>query len=294
MDRALPLCDRPLVFMAILTNWVSVSTFDPPAARTLTVRIRRAPDAAKLADVTIVDEAGDVAEEVHRSYEPATECFEVLYATAFEAAKLLGAFEPPEPPPPPQPPAPPCPPAPPQPQPRPSPPPLPRPPPLPKRFFLGAGVGAFLNVAPEPFLAPRVSAGWNVAPRWVVGLDVAAWPWMTANPQDGPTSVDVETYLGTVAGCYRFGRFMTCGLLAGGVLLGSGTNRLYGNPYASPLLGLGGRVAAEIPVWERVTWRSDVDALGFVLARQLTVNGVRFSDPFPLAMSVTTSLAFTF
>ncbi|MDI3288078.1 hypothetical protein [Polyangium sp. 15x6] len=270
-----------------------MSTFDPPATRTLTVRIQRAPDAAKLVDVRIVDEAGDVAAEVHRSYEPATECFEVLYATAFDAAKLLGAFEPPEPPPPPlcpqpQPQPQPCPPPPPQ------PPPQPPPPPLPKRFFLGAGVGAFLNVAPEPFFAPRVSAGWNVAPRWTVELDVVAWPWMTANPQDGPTSVDVETYLGTAAGCYRFGRFMTCGLLAGGVLLGRGTNRAFGRPYTSPMFGIGPRVGFEVPIWDRLLWRSDLDGLVFVFPQRLAEKDAPTWEPLPLALSASTSLAFTF
>ena len=133
-----------------------------------------------------------------------------------------------------------------------------------------------------------------MAPRWIVGLDFAAWPLMTANPQDGPTSVDVEAYLGTAAGCYRLGRFLTCGLLAGGVLLGSGTNRPYGKPYASPLLGVGGRVAAEIPVWGPLTWRSDIDTLGFLIPQTLRVTGLPLSDPIPLALSVSTSLVVAF
>ncbi len=165
---------------------------------------------------------------------------------------------------------------------------------MPKRFFVGAGVGAFLNVAPEPCFAPRVAVGWNVTPRWVLALDFAAWPLMTANPQEGPTAVDVETYLGTAAGCYRFGRFLTCGLVAGGVLLGSGTNRPYGQWYASPMFGLGGRVAAEIPISARFTWSTNVDGLGFVIPQRLVVKGVSFSEPVPLAMSVATSIVFAF
>ncbi len=69
-------------------------------------------------DVSVVDAQGAVRAERHNVYPATTECHKVLYDTAYDAAEMLGAFEPPPPKepvtcpvalPPPVPPAPPCP-----------------------------------------------------------------------------------------------------------------------------------------------------------------------------------------
>ncbi|TKD13079.1 hypothetical protein [Polyangium fumosum] len=295
-DRWPPACNQEEDFSAALSSWVPPMGIDAGAERVLEVRIKRLPDGGKAATVRVKGAAGEVTGEKATAYPPATECHKVLFWAAFDAAMLMGwnvRWEP-EPPPP----CPPCPPAPAQPPPQacplPLPPPRPLPPPQPKRFFAGLGIGAFWNVAPEPFFAPRVTAGWNVSPRFALELDFAAWPLMTANPQNGPTAVDVDAYFGTAAGCYRFGRFLGCGLVAGGVLLGSGTNRAYRQEYTTPLLGMGARVEAEVPLGDWLVWRSGVDALGFPVPRRFINYPDVLWQPFPLAMSVTTSVVWEF
>src|SRR5262249_40614581 len=97
--------------------------------------------------------------------------------------------------------------------------------PKPTRFFAGAGVGAFLNVAPEPFFAPRIAFGWRVIPSFGLELDVTGQAWMTANPKNGSTAVDVETAMVTLAGCRKWQTWSGCALLSGGVSLATGLTR---------------------------------------------------------------------
>ena len=93
-DRTLPGCSNAVEFKAILTNWVPVSTIDPTATRALVVRIRRLPDGGKSVDTTITDENGVAVSSDHHDYSPATDCFKVLYWTAFDAATRIRAAAP--------------------------------------------------------------------------------------------------------------------------------------------------------------------------------------------------------
>ncbi|HRI65258.1 MAG TPA: hypothetical protein PK156_13510 [Polyangium sp.] len=72
-------------------------TLRDDAERRLDVRIRWTSTGGKRADVSLVDARGVTLAERHTPYANATECHKVLWAVARDAAKILGAFEPPPP-----------------------------------------------------------------------------------------------------------------------------------------------------------------------------------------------------
>jgi hypothetical protein len=90
-------CNAPDTFVRILGRWVPQDVLRNDAERRLIVLLRSTSTGGKRADVTLVDEQGVILAERHTPYARATECHKVLDETAFHAAKMLGAFEPPLP-----------------------------------------------------------------------------------------------------------------------------------------------------------------------------------------------------
>jgi hypothetical protein len=164
---------------------------------------------------------------------------------------------------------------------------------------LGAGLGAYWNVAPEPFFAPRFALGWNVHPSLFVELDFAAWPWMVANPENGPTAVDVETYVGTFAVCHKFAWFTGCGLLAGGALHAVGLSPQVNATTTYPFFGVGARGSIERTVLERASGsrlalRADVDGLINIATADLYGWHRAVWNPIVPAAGLTVSVVATF
>lgn len=272
-DASLPWCNQPLEFFGLLGGVVPPSTFDAPTTRSLVVRIRQKPNGGKAVDIEVKDDAtGATLGKKHQEYRAAIECFKVLYFTAMDAGQLIEDTAPPEPKPEPEPPS--------DPRPEPCPPvstacpacPTPAPPkaraettPAPDassaRVFVGGGVATYWNLAPAQFIAPRALVGFRVLPHFVIEAEFAFEAWLRANPNNGPTAVDVDTYLGSLAGCAKLGWFMPCGVLVGGALRVTTVNRRYPMTNASPFFGGGMRVAAEAIRSDHFSWRADVDIL---------------------------------
>jgi len=172
----------------------------------------------------------------------------------------------------------------------------PAPPPSPprKRGFVGLGLGAYLNVAPEAFFAPQVRLGWYMRPRVVLGLDATGQAWTTTRPQDGPTILDVKTALATFSGCYVLGVFMACGLLATEVRHASGFARAkaISETRVIPLLGI--RASFDHQLVRSLSVRTNIDALLYPSSREISGDGAPLWKPIPLALGVTTLLVWTF
>lgn len=96
-SRAPKLCNNLDSFTSILGTWVSLTLLRDDAERRLVVRIQGSPAGGKRADVSLMDAEGAIIAERHADHGAATECHYVLWDTAQQAAKLLGAFEPPPP-----------------------------------------------------------------------------------------------------------------------------------------------------------------------------------------------------
>lgn len=138
-------CSDRATFMNISGNWMPAVTWREDAERRLVVRIHGSANGGKHVDLSVVDAQGGVQAERHKLYVATAECHKVLYDTAYDAAQMLGAFEPPPPkesvmcpvsaPLPPKEPTP-CPPLV---RPCPTCPPPVRVPPAPSRFFVGVG-----------------------------------------------------------------------------------------------------------------------------------------------------------
>ncbi|MDI3289710.1 hypothetical protein [Polyangium sp. 15x6] len=249
-DRSLPRCDEALTFKALLVERVPFTVFDSPTSRTLVVQVRRAPNGDKTTDLTVKDEAGQVLATDHHVYELTTECFEVLYWTAIDAAKLMRATgtvaTPEEPPPPPCPPS-----APPPPSPPPKPAreperPAPVPSVVPRRYFLGGGASVVYNLAPEIVVGPRLLFG--IERGAFVGEVDARWlPLLETRPV-GATAFDVQTMSVSVAGCLKRHWLLGCGILMGGAARVQVWNREDYEPAYSGFFGVGIRGAVEAPL----------------------------------------------
>ncbi|MDC0742569.1 hypothetical protein [Polyangium mundeleinium] len=297
-DRSLPLCDQALKFKALLVERVPFTVFDPPTPRTLVVRVRRAPNGDKTADVSVKDEAGQVLATDTHVYEPTTECFEVLYWTAIDAAKLMratGTVAAPE--------EPPAPPAPPEPPPSPAPPPSPPPKPArepersapvpsvaPRRYFLGGGASVAYNLAPEIVVGPRLLFG--IERGAFVGEVDARWlPLLETRPA-GDTALEVHTMSASIAGCLKRDWLLGCGILMGGaarihILHRENYELVYGG-----FFGVGIRGAVEAPLTTSITVR--IDAEGVWTPRPISVDAGWYGFPelLPLHVSGGASIVY--
>lgn len=302
--KYLPNCDDPEGFAEELDLALGHSLLDEAhASRVLEVRIERPNSSEYAVDVVITDVDAKVLQSRTLRFPGAMECFKVLHKVAFVAAiemekdlpreqeKQTNPMTSPAPPttvtPAPTTPAQ-C-------------PEQAKPPILPpertkkrKRAFVGLGVGAYLNVAPEAFFAPQVRLGWYVRPRVVLGLDATGQAWTTTRPQDGPTILDVKTALATFSGCYVLGAFMACGLLATEVRHASGFARAkaISETRVIPLLGI--RASFDHKLVRSLSVRTNIDALAYPSAREINGDGAPLWKPIPLALGVTTLLVWTF
>ncbi|MDI1442395.1 hypothetical protein [Polyangium sp. 6x1] len=262
-ERTLPGCSDAFEFKALLTNWVPVSTIDPTAARALVVRIRRLPDGGKSVDMTISDENGVAVSTDHRDYSPQTDCFKVLYWTAFDAATRIRAAAPKEeeqaptpppaePPPSPKPaPCPKCPACPPSSK-------LPTAAPAPKKRGFVA-LGGFVSSGLMPDWAPglRVAGGVQL-PQLSLELDARWMPLWNTLPA-GSTEVEAHTFTVTGAGCLKRAPFVGCLLLMGGAVGAAALNRWYVGHGVQGFFGVGARSAVELPFAEHFAVRLDVE-----------------------------------
>lgn len=90
-------CNDEEGFRGNLLAWVPADVLRAEAERRLIVRIAWSATGGKRADVSLVGAQGVVLAERHTPYATTTECFKVLWEVARDAAKILGAFEPPPP-----------------------------------------------------------------------------------------------------------------------------------------------------------------------------------------------------
>lgn len=90
-------CRDDVSFRLILDAWVPPKLLREDAERRLVVRIQSSSTGGKRADVSLIDGEGVVVAERHTSYTAKMECHKVLWETAYDAARVLGAFEPPPP-----------------------------------------------------------------------------------------------------------------------------------------------------------------------------------------------------
>lgn len=263
-DRTLPGCSEAFEFTAILANWVPVSMIDPTAARALVVRIRRLPDGGKSVDTTITDENGVAVSTDHRDYSPRTDCFRVLYWTAFDAAARIRAAAPkkeepaPAPPvePPPSPktapcPSPKCPTCPPSSK-------LPTAAPAPKmRGFVALGGVVSSGLMPDWAPGLRVAGGVHF-PQLSLELDARWMPLWNTRPA-GSTEVEAHTFTMTGAGCLKRAPFVGCLFVMGGAVGATALNRWYVGHGVQGLFGVGARSGVELPFAEHFAVRLDVE-----------------------------------
>jgi len=284
-DRSLPLCNQSLEFLGIISNWMSDTVFNPPAARSLVVRIRRARDGAKVVDIVITELDGAVLKEKHLNYDPAMECFKVLYASAFEAARLMDAFQPPPAPPPPPEPEP-CPVGtPPKPEPVKSdapvendaPPkmeaPKAAPEPMAWRWFTGIGPRVAYGRTTEFVPGVRISGGRRLLPWAFLEADVSWMPSWDTRPA-GITVISVETLALDGAVCAKWGAVFGCFLVEGGRFAASAPDAIYRMPESRWLLGVGFRGGAQVALAGPLSLRMDVDG-----AWNLTQAGLQATYP---------------
>lgn len=163
-----------------------------------------------------------------------------------------------------------------------------------KRAFVGLGVGAFLNVAPEAFFAPLVRVGWHVRPRVVLEVDATGQAWTTTRPQDGPTILDVKTALATLSGCYVLGAFMACGLVATEVRHASGFAQAKSIAETRVFPMLGARASFDHQLVRSLSVRTNIDALFYPSERKIDGQFDALWQPIPLALGVNTLLVWTF
>ncbi|MDI1450804.1 hypothetical protein QHF85_42585 [Polyangium sp. 6x1] len=292
-DRSLPAaCNQPGDFRTALTSWVRPSVLDPAAARVLEVRVKRLPDGGKSAKVTIKSSTGEALGEAGHDYSPTTECFKILFWSAFDAATLMGAFVPPEPPPP----APPA--AVPEPKPCPvcetpkPPPPAPSPSPVavPRRYFVGLGPAATYNLAPEAAIGPQFLVG----RRWgafVAELYLRWMPLWRTRPV-GLTEVQVHVTSATAAGCLRRGPVMACGLLATGAIQATALNATHADSGLSGFLGAGLRGAVAAPIFGPLSLRLDLEGVWNILPPTIVARRPEFWRPFPVSLGVGSSIVW--
>jgi hypothetical protein len=185
-------CNDDTTFRAILANWVPREVLTADAERRLAVRIRRSPTGGKLVDLTVVDTNGTAPMTDHKEFPSKTECYKVLYASAYTAATLLGAFEKPPAPEPlvcPAPLAPAesprCPACPTHPTRSMAPPRIELPASPTPRVFLGAGVFLGMTTTAEPSVGPYLSLGFRPFARWSDVRIEFDGGWASSNTQAG-------------------------------------------------------------------------------------------------------------
>ncbi len=296
--KFLPNCSDLQGFVEELDLALGHSLLDEAnAARVLDVRIERPIGSDFAVDVAIADVDGRILHKQSTTYAGSTECFKVLHKSAFIAAMLMEKDVQDEP----KPAA--------TPQSSPPPPPPPAPPKCPevkvepprsaetssrRRAFVGIGVGAFLNVAPEAFFSPYVQVGWYARPRVVFELDATGQGWTTTRPQDGPTILDVRTALATLTSCYVLGAFMACGLASVEVRHASGFAQANSISETRVLPQLGARASFDHRLVRSLSVRTNIDGLLYPSTRRIDGGSDTLWRPIPLALGVTTSLVWTF
>lgn len=90
-------CNAVDSFSGMLGAWIPKEVLQDDADRRLIVRLQSSAKGGKRADVSLVDGQGVVLAERHATYASRVECHKVLWEVARDAAKMLGAFEPPPP-----------------------------------------------------------------------------------------------------------------------------------------------------------------------------------------------------
>ncbi|WP_282425182.1 hypothetical protein [Polyangium sp. 15x6] len=266
-DPKLPACDRGQEFAALLNDQFSKPILEPPASRTLRVRMGRTKAGDHAVDMQIEELDGRVLDTVHREFPASTCCFEVLYHAALLASvhilhegKDSARVEPPPPPascPAPAPPsqAPPPPPA------TPAAPPLPAsagPADVPPRFELSAGPILATGMAPEIVPGAQLGGSVRLWGSWWLEGDARVTPWFETRPL-GLTAFEVLTASGVAALCYRPGRFAVCGLVIGGATLTEAVNRTLPQLDGIGFAGIGGRVGMQQHLGGPFSIRADLD-----------------------------------
>lgn len=90
-------CNVPEDFKSILHAWVPQTVLRDDAERRLVVRIKWLSTGGKRAGVSLMNAEGATIAQRQKDYSAATECHYVLWKTAYDAAEMMGAFEPPPP-----------------------------------------------------------------------------------------------------------------------------------------------------------------------------------------------------
>lgn len=292
--KYLPNCNDHQGFVSELDLALGHSLLDEAnASRVLDVRIDRPIGSDYAVNVVIRGVDSSLVRETTLRFSGSMECFKVFHKVAFAAAIEMEKDVPDEPkdlPPPTQtckpPPAVPlrCP----EPV---APPPqvvkaIPRP-----RGFVGVGLGAYLNVAPEAFFAPHVRVGWYARPRAMLELDVAGQAWMTTTPRDGLTNIAVKTGIATLAGCYAPQTFLLCGLFSAELRHTSNREQV---PETKLLPSIGVRAGYDHPLGRSFLLRTSVDVFVYLRGRTIDTRASTLWTPMPLATNLTTSLVWTF
>ncbi|MDC3958178.1 hypothetical protein [Polyangium jinanense] len=280
VDPKLPACDRGQEFAALLNNQFSKPILEPPASRTLRVRMGRTKAGDHAVDMQIEELDGRVVDTVHREFPASTCCFEVLYNAALLASvhilhegKAATVVEPPPPPascpaPPPPSQAPPPPPA------TPAAPPLPASAGLadvPPRFEVSAGPILATGMAPEIVPGVQLGAAVRLRGSWWFEGDARVTPWFETRPL-GLTAFEVLTASGTAALCYRPGRFTVCGLVIGGARLTEDVDSAYPQLNRTGFAGVGGRVGMQQHLGGPFSIRADLDVAATLPRSQINTS----------------------
>ncbi|MDC3960728.1 hypothetical protein [Polyangium jinanense] len=297
-DRTLPGCSDAFEFKAILANWVPVSTIDPTAARALVVRIRRLPDGGKSVDTTITDENGVAVSTDHRDYSPQTDCFKVLYWTAFDAATRIRAAAPkkeeqaptPSVEPPPSPKTAPCPRFPTCPP--PSKPPAAAPAPVARRVFLALGGIASYGLIPDWAPGLRVAGGVQL-PQLSLELD-ARWGANLNTRPLGFTEAEMHTFALTAGACVKRPPLLGCLLAAGGAVGAATLNRAYAGHIVRAFFGVGARSGVELPFTEHLAARVDVEVAFPLVGTRLDLVNPSFWETLTPTFTGGGSLVYAF
>ncbi len=288
-SRAPKKCNDFESFDSTVSAWVPGTVWRDDAERRLVVRIRWSSTGGKRADVELVNAEGITLAERHQDFPASMECHKVLWLAAFDAAQLVGAFEPPPPKEPVTCPAPPpCPSCPPTHScPRYAPPMLPTPTPAPHRSFIGIGAFVGSGIHSRLGFGPHLLLGFIPSSR-LPALHVefeAAWT-SQASESIRMHSIPLVGSLCLVQGILRF-----CGGLA--------TVMVYSNPtVANETLNIlfsgNFRVGTEFPVRGPFSIRADVFGRLAFAQRRFGKTPVALDEPTPFAAGLAVMGAWAF
>jgi hypothetical protein len=281
-------CNDPDGFLLILGAWVPQTTMRDDAERRLVVRIRSSSTGGKRADVSLVDAQGVTVAERHTPYAATAECYKVLWDAAFDAAELLGAFEPPPPMEPVTYPAPaqcpsyplarPCPTC-----------PSPVPPaptitlsPTPSRFFIGIGGFVGSGIYSELDFGPYLLLGFVPSPRLShLQLEFeGAWTSQTSLSAMTSESIHAHSIPLVLSLCLVRGIVRFCGGLATTIF---SSNQSSPNDELRLLFGGNFRVGTELFVRGPISIRADVFARFAFAERRFGMATMTVDDPTPFA-----------